>query len=153
MSTLLQSVMVKKGLSRNWSIHIPTLTYSHKVWITTDRIKFWIQAAEIGFLHRMVGSAVAIRGEFRLEPLFSCIERSELRWFWYLLRMPPGYIFQEVFWNACLTGWRPQQTQNLLEVYTLFGLGGSTLRVCLGRGMSRSPAWTCCLLDSVLDKL
>ncbi|KAJ8003299.1 hypothetical protein DPEC_G00167980 [Dallia pectoralis] len=38
-----------------------------------------------------------IREELGVEPLLLCIERSQLRWFGHLVRMPPGRLPREVF--------------------------------------------------------
>ncbi len=47
-----------------------------------------------------------IRRELEVEPLLLLIERSQLRWFGHLVRMPPGHRPLEVF-QAQLTGRRP----------------------------------------------
>ena len=49
----------------------------------------------------------AIREGLRVEPLLLHIERSQLRWFGHLTRMPPGRLLGEVF-RACPTGRRPR---------------------------------------------
>ena len=59
------------------SIYVPTLTYGHKLW---ERL--------------------------RLEPLLLCIERSHLRGFGPLVRMPPGCLIGEVF-QACPSRRKP----------------------------------------------
>ena len=58
----------------------------------------------MGFLRRVasvslmdrVRSSVKKEG-LGVEPLLLCIERSQLRWFRHLVRMPPGRVPQEVF--------------------------------------------------------
>uniref|UniRef100_A0A3P9DSK2 IRG-type G domain-containing protein n=1 Tax=Maylandia zebra TaxID=106582 RepID=A0A3P9DSK2_9CICH len=47
----------------------------------------------------------AIREGLRVEQLLLHIERSQLRWFGHLTRMPPGHLLGEVF-QACPTGRR-----------------------------------------------
>lgn len=37
------------------SIYVPTLTLGPEGWVMTDRMRFWIHAAEISFLRRVVG--------------------------------------------------------------------------------------------------
>ena len=73
-----------------------------------------IQAAEMGFLRRVAGLSLrdrvrssVIRERLKVEPLLLRIERSQLRWFGHLVRMPPGRLPGEVFW-ACPTGRRPR---------------------------------------------
>ena len=61
MRVLLQSVVVKKELSRKAKLSIyffPTLTYDHKLWAVTKRMKSRMQAAEIDFCRRVAGSAL-----------------------------------------------------------------------------------------------
>jgi len=106
MRALYRSVVVKRELSRKAklsiyrSIYVPTLTYVHELWVVTERMRLWIQAAKMSFLHRGAGLSLRdrvrssdIRGELGLEPLLLRVERSQLRWFRHLLRMPPGHFF------------------------------------------------------------
>jgi len=52
-----------------------------------------------------------IRRELGVEPLLLHVERSQLRWFGHLIRMPPGRLPFEVFdWEET-----PEQSQNTLE--------------------------------------
>jgi len=83
------------------SIYVPTLTYGHKLWVVTERMRSQIQAAEISFLRRVAGR------ELGVEPLLLRIERSQLRRFGHLIRMPPGRLPFEVF-QARPTGRRPR---------------------------------------------
>ncbi|KAK5859728.1 hypothetical protein PBY51_021260 [Eleginops maclovinus] len=80
----------------------------------TERTKSRIQAAEMGFLRRVAG--ISLRDEVRssvireglgVEPLLLRVERSQLRWFGHLVRMPPGRLSREVF-QARPTGKRPR---------------------------------------------
>ncbi|KAK3534043.1 hypothetical protein QTP86_000634 [Hemibagrus guttatus] len=56
MRSMYWSVVVKKELSRKaklsiyHSIYIPTLTYSHELWVMTERVRSRIQVAEMSFL-------------------------------------------------------------------------------------------------------
>ena len=43
------------------SIFVPTLTYGHEQWVMTKRTRLLVQAAEMGFLRRVVGSPLEIR--------------------------------------------------------------------------------------------
>ncbi len=70
----------------------------------TERMRSWIQAAEMGFLRRVAGISLGdkVRGavvseELRAALLLLCVERSQLRWFRHLVRMPPGRLPVEVF--------------------------------------------------------
>ncbi|MEJ4846145.1 hypothetical protein SKA08_15585, partial [Enterococcus faecium] len=105
---------VKAKLSIYRSIYVPTLTYGHELWVVTERTRSRIQAAEMSFLRRVAGLSLrdrvrssAIREGLRVEPLLLHIERSQLRWFGHLTRMPPGRLLGEVF-RACPTGRRPR---------------------------------------------
>ena len=94
----------KAKLSTYQSFFIPTLTYGHEGWVMTKRTRSRIQAAEMGFLRRVAGVSLrdrvrisAIQEGLGVEPLILCVERSQLRWFGHLVRMPPGRIPREVF--------------------------------------------------------
>ncbi|KAI3365255.1 hypothetical protein L3Q82_010343, partial [Scortum barcoo] len=66
MRSVYRTVMVKKELSRKAklsiyrSIYIPTLTYGHELWVMTERTRSRIQAAEMSFLRRVVGTPLEI---------------------------------------------------------------------------------------------
>uniref|UniRef100_A0A669C209 Reverse transcriptase domain-containing protein n=1 Tax=Oreochromis niloticus TaxID=8128 RepID=A0A669C209_ORENI len=109
-----RELSVKAKLSIYRSIYVPTLTYGHELWVVTERTRSRIQAAEMSFLRRVAGLSLrdrvrssAIREGLRVEPLLLHIERSQLRWFGHLTRMPPGRLLGEVF-RACPTGRRPR---------------------------------------------
>jgi len=94
------------------SIYVPTLTYGHKLWVVTERMRSPIQAAKMCFLRRVAGLSLRdrvrssnIRTELRIEPLLLRVERSQLRW--HLIRMLPGRLPLEFFW-ARPTGRRPR---------------------------------------------
>jgi len=60
-------------------------------------MRSWIQADEMSFLRRVAGLSLRdsvrssdIRRELRVEPLLLRIERSQLRSFGHMIRMPPG---------------------------------------------------------------
>ncbi|KAK0140998.1 Receptor expression-enhancing protein 6 [Merluccius polli] len=67
MRALYQTVVVKRELSRkaklsiDQSIYVPTLTYGHELWVVTERTRLRIQAAEMGFLHRVAGLSLRDR--------------------------------------------------------------------------------------------
>ncbi|KAK3557566.1 hypothetical protein QTP70_030495, partial [Hemibagrus guttatus] len=121
MRSMYRSVVVKKELSRNvklliyQSIYVPTLTYGHELWVMIERVRSWIQAAEMSFLRRVVGCSLrdkvrssVTRKELGVQPLLLHIERGQLRWLGHLFRMPPGRLPGEVF-RACPTGRRPRR--------------------------------------------
>lgn len=95
-------------------IFVPTLTYGHELWVVTEKMRSRIQAAEMSFLRRVAGLSLRdrvrssdIREGLGVEPLLLHIERSQLRWFGHLVRMPSGRLPWEVF-RACPTGRRPR---------------------------------------------
>ena len=108
--SLYHTVVTKRELSRKAklsiyrSIFVPTLTYGHEGWVMTERTRSRVQAAEMGFLRRVAGVSLrdrvrssVIREGLGVEPLLLCVERSQLRWFRHLVRMPPGRLPREVF--------------------------------------------------------
>uniref|UniRef100_A0A8C6P9E0 Reverse transcriptase domain-containing protein n=1 Tax=Nothobranchius furzeri TaxID=105023 RepID=A0A8C6P9E0_NOTFU len=107
---LYRSVVVKRELSQKEnlsiyrSIYVPTLNYGHGLWIVTERTRLQIQAAEMSFLQRVAGLSLrdrvrssVIRKGLGVDPLLLYIERSQLRWFRHLVRMPLGRLPGEVF--------------------------------------------------------
>ncbi len=120
MQMLNQSVVVKRELSRKVKIsiyrliYIPTLTFGHELWVMTERIRLLIQVAEMSFLCTVARLSLRDRvrssdilEELRVEPLLLHVERSQLRWFRHLVRIPPECLPGEVFW-ACPTRRRPR---------------------------------------------
>ena len=110
MRSLCRTAVMKRELSQEVklsiyrSIFIPTLTYGYEGWVMTERMRSQIQVAKMGFLRRVAGvslrdrvRSLAIREGLGVEPLLICIQRSQLRWFGHLVRMPPGCIPREVF--------------------------------------------------------
>ena len=117
---LYRTVVTKRELGQKAKLSIyrlvlvPTFTCDHEGWVITERTRSRIQAAEMSFLRRVAGLSLrdrvrssAIREGLRVEPLLLHIERSQLRWFGHLTRMPPGRLLGEVF-RACPTGRRPR---------------------------------------------
>ena len=69
-----------------------------------ERTRLQAQAAEMVFFRRVAGFSLrdkvrssAIWEGLGVEPLLLCVERSQLRWFRHLMRMPPGRLPREVF--------------------------------------------------------
>ncbi|KAK3528789.1 hypothetical protein QTP70_011573 [Hemibagrus guttatus] len=139
MRSMYQSVVVKKELSRKaklliyQSIYAPTLTYGHELWVMTERVRSWIQAAEMSFLRRVAGRSLRDRvrssvtwEELGVEPLLLHIERGQLRWLGHLFRMSPGRLPGEVF-RVCPTGKRPGENPGHAGETMSFGWPGNAL--------------------------
>ena len=118
MRALYRSVVVselsRKKLLIYQSIYVPTLTYPHKLWVVAESTRLRIQVAKMSFLPRVAGLSLRDRvrssdiwRELGVEPLLLRVERSQLRWFRHLTRMPPGRLPLEVF-RARPTGRRPR---------------------------------------------
>ncbi|KAF7648618.1 hypothetical protein LDENG_00154150 [Lucifuga dentata] len=118
--TLYWTVVVKRELSQKarlsiyQSVYVPILICGHKLWVVTERIRSQIQVVEIRFLHRVPGLTLRdrvrnsdIQEGLGVELLLLHIERSQLRWFRHLIRMPPARLPREVF-QARPTGKRPR---------------------------------------------
>ena len=66
MRALFQSVVLKRELSgkAKFSIYscilIPNLTYDHKIWVMTERMRLQIQVAETSFPQTVAG--ISLRG-------------------------------------------------------------------------------------------
>ncbi len=80
-------------------------------------IKEWDRGYKRGFLRRVAGVSLrdkvrssVVREEHETELLLFGIERSQLRWFGHLVRMPPGHLLREMF-QICPAGRRPQGTR------------------------------------------
>jgi len=76
-------------------VFVPIITYCHESWVMTERILCQVQAAEVRFLGRVHGVTLRdkvrsfeIRRAVNVEPLFLRIERSQLRCFSHVSRMP-----------------------------------------------------------------
>lgn len=95
---------------RGLSIYIPTLTYGHKTWVMTYRMRLWIQMVEMSFFWRVCGLScrdkVRSSGRGSEESGYSSIWRSQLRLFGHLTRIPPGHFLIEVF-QVCPTRKQP----------------------------------------------
>lgn len=44
-----------EGTALELSFEVPNFTYGHELWIVTERMRLWIQAAKMTFLHRVAG--------------------------------------------------------------------------------------------------
>ena len=101
MRALHYSVVMKRELSKKAklsifkAVFVPILTYGHESWVMTERMRSQVQASEVRFLRRIEGVTLfnivrssEIRKSLNIEPLLLRIERSQLRWFGYVSRMP-----------------------------------------------------------------
>ncbi|KAJ7996720.1 hypothetical protein DPEC_G00239960 [Dallia pectoralis] len=68
----------------------------------------------MGFLRKVAGLSLrdrvrssVIREELGVEPLLLCVERSQLRWFGHLVRMPPGRLPSQLRWFGHLVRMPP----------------------------------------------
>ena len=101
MRALHYSVIMKRELSKKAklsifkAVFVPILTYGHESWVMTERMRSQVQASEMRFLRRIEGVTLfnkvrssEIRKSLNIEPLLLRIERSQLRCFGYVSRMP-----------------------------------------------------------------
>ena len=85
----------KAKLSIFKAVFVPILTYGHESWVMSERMRSQVQASEMRFLRRIEGVTLfnkvrssEIRKSVNIEPLYLRIERSQLRWFGHVNRMP-----------------------------------------------------------------
>ncbi|XP_049451749.1 acetylserotonin O-methyltransferase 2 isoform X2 [Epinephelus fuscoguttatus] len=146
MQALNRSIVVKRELSQKAklsiyrSIYVPTLTYGHELWVVTERTRSRVQA---GYLRRVAGLSLRdrvrssdIREGLGVDPLLLHIERSQLRWFGHLVRMPFGHLLLDASLGRCFRHVQPGgdlgPPQDTLEgLHHPAGLG--TPRGSLGR--------------------
>ena len=99
------------------SVYVPTLIYGHECWLMTERVRSRVQAAEMRFLRKIVGVTrldrvrnTAIREKLATEPLLLHIEKSQLRWFGHVCRMP----HERLTWQILNS--HPQDQEKNLEL-------------------------------------
>lgn len=63
-----------KAKALDLPVCVPTLTYGQEVWITIERMNSWIQADEIGLLHRVSG--LSLRNKARSVIIWGSLEKS-----------------------------------------------------------------------------
>ena len=100
MRTLHYSVVKKRALSKKAklsifrTVFVPILTYGHESLVMMERVQSQVQATKMNFYkNRRSYTAYKVRrSEIRkslnIEPLLLRIERSQLRWFGHVSRMP-----------------------------------------------------------------
>ena len=91
----------------------PILTYGHESWVMTERMRLQVQASEMRSLRRIEGITLCnkvrsskIRKCINIEPLLLRIERSQLRWFGHVSRMPRERLHKQAL-LAKANGRRP----------------------------------------------
>ena len=119
MRALHYSVVMKRELSKKAklsifkAVFVPILTYGHEPWVMTERMRSQVQASEMRFLRRIEGITLfnkvrssEIRKSLNIEPLLLRIERSQLRWFGHVSRMPQERLLKQAL-HAKANGRRP----------------------------------------------
>ena len=119
MRALHYSVVMKRELSKKAklsvfkAIFVPILTYGHESWVMTERMRLQVQASEMSFLRRIEEVTLfskvrssEIRKSLNIEPLLLRIERSQLRWFGHVSRMPQERLPKQAL-LAKASGTRP----------------------------------------------
>ena len=109
MRALHYSVVMKRELSKKAklsifkTVFVPNLTYGHESWVMTERMRSQVQASEMRYLRRIKGVTLfnkvrssEIRKSLNIEPLLLRIERSQLRWFGHVSRMPQERLPKQV---------------------------------------------------------
>ena len=119
MRALHYSVVMKRELSKKAklsifkAVFVPILTYGHESWVMTERMRSQVQASEMRFLRRIEGVTLfnkvrssEIRKSLNIEPLLLRIEKSQLRWFGHVSRMPQERLPKQAL-HAKANGRRP----------------------------------------------
>ena len=101
MRALHYSVVMKRELSKKANrlifkaVFVPVFTYGHEFWVMTEKMQSQVQASEMRCLQKMEGVTLfnkvrssEIQKSLNIEPLLLRIERSQLRWFGHVSRMP-----------------------------------------------------------------
>ena len=102
-----------KSRKRVIAFFVAILTYGHKSWAMTKRMRSQLQAYEMRFLHSIEGVTLfdkerssEIRKSLTIEPLLLGIERSPLKWFRHVSRIHQERLSQQAF-LAKANGRRP----------------------------------------------
>jgi len=92
----------KEKLSVFKIVFVPILTFGQKYWVMTERIRSQVHAFEMRFLRKIEGVTLfnkvrssEIRKSLNVEPLPLRIERSQLRWFDHVSRMPQERLLKQ----------------------------------------------------------
>ena len=119
MRALHYSIVMKRELPKKAklsifkAVFVPILTYGHESWVVTKRMRSQVQASKMRFLRRIEGVTLfnnvrssEIRKSLNIEPLLLGIERSQLRWFGHVRRMPQERLSKQAL-LAQANGRRP----------------------------------------------
>ena len=108
MNTIINNKQVTKKTKTTLykTIYRPTLIYGSETWVTSQKLKSKIQAAEMRFLRRIEGVKRIdkirnehIRNSLQLESIQNTIEKKQLSWYGHLTRMPDNRQ-TKIIWNA-----------------------------------------------------
>ena len=101
MRALHYSVVMKRELLKKAKVSIfntvfvPILIYGHESWVTIEIVPLQVEAPEMSFLQKIEGVTLFnkvrssdIGKSLNIEPLLLGIERSQLRWFGHVSRIP-----------------------------------------------------------------
>ena len=143
MHALHRSVVMKRELSQKAklavfrSIFVPILTYGHESWVMTERMRSRVQASEMRFLRRIKGVTLLdkvcnseIHNSLNVESLLLRIERSQLRWFGHVSRMPQERLPKQAL-SAIPNGKRPVGRPRLGWINHIEDLGWNRLGLSL----------------------
>ena len=119
MRALHYSVVMKRELSKNAklsifkTVFVPILTFGHESWVMTKRVRSQVQASAMRFLRKIEEVTLfnkvrsfEIRKSLNIELLLLRIERSQLRWFDHVSRMPQKKLPKQAL-HAKANGSRP----------------------------------------------
>ena len=112
-SAVMRALSKKAKLSIFKAVFVPILTYGHESWVMTERMRSQVQASEMSFLRRIEGVTLfnkvrssEIQKSLNIKPLLLRIERSQLRWFGHISRMPQQRLPKQAL-HAKANGRRP----------------------------------------------
>ena len=134
MRALHYSVVMKRELSKKAklsffkAVFVPILTYGHESWVMTKRMRSQVQASEMRFLRTIEEVTLfnkvrssEIRKSLNIEPLLLQIERSQLRWFGHVSRMPQERLPKQAL-LAKANGRRPLELDGPIILRILDGI-------------------------------
>ena len=120
MRQLYRSVVLKRENAQKQSflffrsVFVPILTYGHKCWVMTERVRSRVQTAEMLNLRKVRGLSLLdkikntnIRQSLNIKPLLLRIERSQLRWYGHVTQMSHEQTAKQLI-NAFPSGKMPR---------------------------------------------
>ena len=143
MYALHRSVVMKRELSQEAKlavfrfIFVPILTFGHESWVMTERMRLRVQASEMSFLRRIKRVTLLdkvcnseIHNSLNVESLLLRLERSQLRWFGHVSRMPQERLPKQAL-SAIRNGKRPVGRPRLGWINHIEDLGWNRLGLSL----------------------